>query len=43
MTEFQSTSGLTTTYRFDPSGQVRVTVRNGDVIDLQLIARRASP
>jgi hypothetical protein len=40
MTETATSGGVTTTttYRFDQSGQVRVTVLDADVIDLHLIA-----
>ena len=39
MTESYTRDGVTTTYRFDQSGQVRVTVQGGDTTDLRLIAR----
>jgi hypothetical protein len=42
-TESHTADGVTTTYRFDQSGEVRVTVLNADVIDLQLVATRPQP
>ena len=36
MTESHTRDGVMTTYRFDQSGQVRITVQNGDIADLRL-------
>jgi hypothetical protein len=39
----ETAGGVTTTYRFDESQQVRIRIEGADISDLLLVAKRPQP